>query len=942
MFAFLIVSAWSVVIVSSLVLIAYLVLSLVLTLIANVAVLMKIYEFLSKNQFSSVFGNDNKFMVNLNNMSHKEIGAFITLGLLMFIAITLIAISIVELVRLKKKQKISKPMVKSYLLVLLVMALLMSQTILLIMAASIFLGLLILEFVLFDSDALNNYAEERNLISINKEEKKFEREVAKEGKQNGNVILKKKKLNQEKNKTGLVKNIDKITLPEEIMKNETKLKRKIERWNKQKDSLLKLRETILFDEKEVNENVKTKLINYFNSKAKKINDLAKKLNISEDKFIEYLQQTEFKLNLLEEKIMIANDIESDDFDHSIEDVYKEYHEQEKSDEKALNIETFSTEELEEFESIYPNYGEKLIAKNNNEENYVSEKLSRAITMDLSELNINDDLNQKTDILDDLDFDSHGILTDLSVEYKKNESLKSFDDNEKLENDFINEKQTNIIDINLDLVDSEKNTDDSSKEAENKSTFVRPETRIDSSAPSTNALGETFIKERMDRAINMDIDSLKQSDSSDETILDNIFKDFSIEEQNNYKQFGNEESISEDINNNLETFVRPQTIIDRTLVTPTLAANNTITENNFVRPQTRLDLSSPSTNALGEDFIKERMDRAINMDLKYLNNYHTNINDETNLSIIFKDFDLEEQNNYNQFSKEDILDKKNKSIETFVRPETRIDSSAPSTNALGEAFIKERMDRAINMDVNSLEESESLVETKLKSIFEDFNLEEKITISETKQKDVVKKSDYTPLGTFVRPINNNQINIYEQNTVENDSTTVPLNKELTSSQSLDDKIINNDFKNHDFINEDTFINKFKNLYNEEKETIIEYNQDNVLIDESKEFRDIALEEDLKNILDLDTQLSKKEMDKSVYDKTTFEKIDKIEERINNIEELLKNLSLKSGRDVISDEIDTVVKKLNLIYEELEKKESNNSKKSVDDFLKKYNYNKKRNQ
>gem|GEM_PF-5150796 len=47
---------------------------------------------------------------------------------------------------------------------------------------------------MLDSEAVCNYAEERNLITILHEEKKFEREVNKEGKLNGNVGLMKREV----------------------------------------------------------------------------------------------------------------------------------------------------------------------------------------------------------------------------------------------------------------------------------------------------------------------------------------------------------------------------------------------------------------------------------------------------------------------------------------------------------------------------------------------------------------------------------------------------------------------------------------------------------------------------------------------------------------------------------------------------------------------------
>lgn len=63
----------------------------------------------------------------------------------------------------------------------------LGKTLTVIAGGTFFVALVFLEIVLFDTDALNNYAEERNLVSIYREERKFEKEVNKEGKSTDNT-----------------------------------------------------------------------------------------------------------------------------------------------------------------------------------------------------------------------------------------------------------------------------------------------------------------------------------------------------------------------------------------------------------------------------------------------------------------------------------------------------------------------------------------------------------------------------------------------------------------------------------------------------------------------------------------------------------------------------------------------------------------------------------
>ncbi|AKU80287.1 hypothetical protein [Spiroplasma turonicum] len=1056
MFAFLIISAWSIVITSSVVLIAYLTLSLLLTMIAKVAILMKIYNLLSGHPYSSVAGNDSSFLVNATNMANKELGAFIMLGVLIFIALTLIIVASIELSRLRKKQKISKPFVKAYLLLLVVAFMLISQTILLIVAGSLVFGLVILEFVLFDNDALNNYAEERNLISINREEKKFEREVAKEGKQNGNVTLKKIESNQEKNRNGLIKNIDKDALPSDEHKLDIKYRKKHQRWKKQRNSLIELRNQIISSKENTKQNVIDKLINSFNYKAKKINDLASQLEIPNSFFVEYIYQDSMMSSTINDENSIFELIEDIEVETTLEDDYKDDNFNNEQAKENLNIETFTTEEMDDFESAYPEYGYG--NQNSLGEEFLKEKLSRAINMDLSDLKLTEDKLHKNDILSTSSYDQHGILDTLVSEQNEdsNNYLRPVDENvfkrpetridssapstNALGEQFIKEKMTRAINMDLDvLIESrdEKETElnnifkdyevyDSNAydkynqeekliqkpepttfkrpetridqtistpnifndlEITNQNVFKRPETRIDSSAPSTNALGEQFIKEKMARAINMDLDVLIESRDEKETELNNIFKDYEVYDSNAYDKYNQEEKLIQ--KPEPTTFKRPETRIDQTISTPNIFNDLEITNQNvFKRPETRIDSSAPSTNALGEQFIKEKMARAINMDLDVL--IESRDEKETELNNIFKDYEVYGSNAYDKYNQEEKLIQKpepttfkrpetriDQTISTpnifndleitnqnvFKRPETRIDSSAPSTNALGEQFIKEKMARAIDESINNLSSTTKDNESNINELFDNFKIKTSNAYDKYNQEEkLIQKPEPT---TFKRPETRidqtistpnifNDLEITNQNVFKRPETRIDSSAPSTNAlgeqfikekmaRAIDESINNlssttND--NESNINElfDDFklfkLNK-ENKFNHSNDSVIEYNDDNVILDLKKDAQNIALEADLKNILDLEID------DNNVINESnkTLKKIDSIESRISSIEKALNNLNQEKKSNDYKQELDIIMNKLDLLYKEMEV--SKNSKREHNVLLKKYEYNKKRN-
>lgn len=74
-----------------------------------------------------------------------------------------------------------------FFVALIIASLVFGKVSALIMPAFIFVGLLFVESTLFDVEAIRNYADERNMIIVYREDKRFEREVNKEGKYLGSV-----------------------------------------------------------------------------------------------------------------------------------------------------------------------------------------------------------------------------------------------------------------------------------------------------------------------------------------------------------------------------------------------------------------------------------------------------------------------------------------------------------------------------------------------------------------------------------------------------------------------------------------------------------------------------------------------------------------------------------------------------------------------------------
>ena len=113
--------------------------------------------------------------------------AYSIIALLLFTALVTITLALFELARIIKGQRIAKPYIKMFFVALIIASLVFGKVSALIMPVFIFVGLLFIESTLFDVEAIHNYADERNMIIVYREDKRFEREVNKEGKYLGSV-----------------------------------------------------------------------------------------------------------------------------------------------------------------------------------------------------------------------------------------------------------------------------------------------------------------------------------------------------------------------------------------------------------------------------------------------------------------------------------------------------------------------------------------------------------------------------------------------------------------------------------------------------------------------------------------------------------------------------------------------------------------------------------
>ncbi|AHI54210.1 hypothetical protein SSABA_v1c08110 [Spiroplasma sabaudiense Ar-1343] len=182
MFKRLAIAAWIIVFIGALSLIAGAIIIMYAESLSNGTLLAKISDILTKQWLGvKALGID-----SMVPTTYKYFYVALPVAYITFAGI-LVILSIVEFVRIKRRQKISLPFVKIYMIFIIIFALIFGQLVVLPLAGCLFIALILLEIILHDVDALNNYSEERNLILIYREEKKFEKEVNKEGRRSWKI-----------------------------------------------------------------------------------------------------------------------------------------------------------------------------------------------------------------------------------------------------------------------------------------------------------------------------------------------------------------------------------------------------------------------------------------------------------------------------------------------------------------------------------------------------------------------------------------------------------------------------------------------------------------------------------------------------------------------------------------------------------------------------------
>ncbi len=554
MFAIFIIFAWSLTLVASVSLIVFATsaIMLLLTSANPPAIITKILNIFTEPLFGSIFGSNGKADIsNIGKPEFNEKPILIWIVVSMAIAIVLIVLSIIELVRLRKHQKLSKPFVKITLLASAVVILLTGQLVFFIASMLIFAAVVLLEVVLFDSVALNNYAEERNLISIYREERKFEKEVTKEGKLIGNVELRnQKKVSQKENEQN--KRNDNSALPilnETQLDNffkETKNKKYYLKWKEYKTKLEIKRIEIEENFYSFEEDKKSEIVGKFNFNVIRLNKLGKKIKIPDEYQVMHLDLNKLVDDNYPQTSVIFKDNINEKIEASLNEI--EFDEDFIEGQKANAI-NMSVEQLEEID-LPSNVTSDLIYQDFNLQQPKSNE--GIIVEDIESSNNNQiiisDIKEFSDTTKDSSSSSE-IISD-KIETKKEEDLDMID-LPKLEFSEFNQNfdgpSAKAINMSMDEI-IETNLPVKSKEDNNSPNFefndleLNKDENLEGNVLKSDILEQSSISEKLARAVNMDINQLFESSN---TNIDSIYSDF------NFKQSDLSQKIVKSDSNNIE-------------------------------------------------------------------------------------------------------------------------------------------------------------------------------------------------------------------------------------------------------------------------------------------------------------------------------------------------------------------------------------------------------
>ncbi|WP_342275340.1 hypothetical protein [Spiroplasma endosymbiont of Cantharis lateralis] len=729
MFAIFIIFAWSLTLVASVSLIVFATsaIMLLLTSANPPAIITKILNIFTEPLFGSIFGSNGKADIsNIGKPEFNEKPILIWIVVSMAIAIVLIVLSIIELVRLRKHQKLSKPFVKITLLASAVVILLTGQLVFFIASMLIFAAVVLLEVVLFDSVALNNYAEERNLISIYREERKFEKEVTKEGKLIGNVELRnQKKVSQKENEQN--KRNDNSALPilnETQLDNffkETKNKKYYLKWKEYKTKLEIKRIEIEENFYSFEEDKKSEIVGKFNFNVIRLNKLGKKIKIPDEYQVMHLDLNKLVDDNYPQTSVIFKDNINEKIEASLNEI--EFDEDFIEGQKANAI-NMSVEQLEEID-LPSNVTSDLIYQDFNLQQPKSNE--GIIVEDIESSNNNQiiisDIKEFSDTTKDSSSSSE-IISD-KIETKKEEDLDMID-LPKLEFSEFNQNfdgpSAKAINMSMDEI-IETNLPVKSKEDNNSPNFefndleLNKDENLEGNVLKSDILEQSSISEKLARAVNMDINQLFESSN---TNIDSIYSDF------NFKQSDLSQKIVKSDSNNIEN--SPKSYIT-------------------LPPKMSLEVDNQVEDA-EETFIFENIEEKESNKLAEENILKTNINQSDfeesvyanqntfNEDLITKNEDTNEltPDNYiqeNLFSKNQLITKEvNKSHELNSDDETNRFNI--SMNQQDEKHLSDNHDN--NYEINKIREQLALEQQNLAASYSSKILEfEKKKISSIEER-----------------------------------------------------------------------------------------------------------------------------------------------------------------------------------------------------------------
>ncbi|WP_338984991.1 hypothetical protein [Spiroplasma endosymbiont of Diplazon laetatorius] len=810
---------------------------------------------------------------NLNNKvalgSGNSLAIMIWTIVIFAVAITLIVISILELVRLRKHQKLSKPFVKVTMVITAIMLLLTFQMILVIVSSLILVAFVLLEAVLFDSEALNNYAEERNLISIYKEERKFEKEVSKEGKLTGNVDLKNQQedFQKENDQTKVNDNSALPNLTEEQLENiykEGKTKKYYLKWKTYKAKLNLQRKEIEAKIPTLGEKEIAKIISKFNFNVMKVNSLAKKLKIPESYYVSYMtienqeggnsMDTNFKSNSITEATTAFGGEESTSVDEDIESLHDRY----SGGNKPGVPQTFVAPQTIVHGTKPKNKGL--------EEEFLKAKMARAVNMtieQLPEVNLPADADRET-IYADLNFDQPDLAGQVMMkDMKKAQAKKEAIANAAPGTTVSAPPTFTFVPPTENLLVQEPE-----KQPEVLGTFVAPQTVVHGTKkPEPGGLEEEFLKAKMARAVNMTIEQLPEVNLPADADRETIYADLNFDQ-------------------------------------PDLAGQ--VMMKDMKKAQAKKEAiakGAPGTT------------------VSTLPVFHTNM-------VL-------------DFNQEELDEEREARRNEFIAPQTVVHGTKkPEPGGLEEEFLKAKMARAVNMDLNQLAESERPDADK-DSIYADFNFDQPDLAGQVMMKDMKKAQEKQAAianaapGTTVSAPPSFDANLMgADEIVENPVSFAPeVDYEEEFGLSGSNSPMFGGVPSTPKIEEDSF-----NMNNVKIESNVPESFDNEDEDHSFESYDDAYqrEQEKKEIIQKEEELLNRfEANINAID---LEKLNSIEERMAKLENLIESLGNKLGGDQLSQDFTKITNQLDSISKVVNELESNSPRTIIDSLTTRHNYNK----